>query len=64
MVGVYKQLGCPVAFPLFKANPEAASTWVKLVTSWDFDTVCGCHLTPAVPNGKEEFERCYAFALR
>ena len=48
---------------VFKADGEAATAWVQQVHSWDFDTVCGCHLSPAISNGKAEFERCYSFLL-
>eukprot|EP00877_Chromochloris_zofingiensis_P003741 jgi/Chrzof1/13368/Cz07g30130.t1 len=61
LVGVYKRLGAPLGFLMMQLNKQAAKAWASKVLSWDFDTVCSGHLTPAIAEGKTEFRRCFAF---
>lgn len=68
LVGIRRRLGCPVAFLQMLLKREAARKWVRKVSSWEFDTVTGGHLSAGIceerygVNGKEAFVECFKFA--
>lgn len=63
ITGIYKRLGCPLVYPMFRKDPRVARLWLEQVLSWDVDKILASHLDPWVSNGKEEIRRCFGFVL-
>jgi hypothetical protein len=66
IAGVDGKLGSPLGRLLFSGGTrsELGRAWVRDILRWDFDTVCCGHLTPSVPDGKRQVERCFSYLLQ
>lgn len=62
-VGIYDQLGAPLAALLAASSRPAVREFARSVLNWDFDSIWCSHLGPVVRDGRLEFERAFAFAF-
>lgn len=66
IAGIDKKLASPIGRLVFSthATKGLGQAWARAIMQWDFEHVCCCHLAPAVPQGKEQFARCFDFLLK
>lgn len=70
VVGIYKRIGCPVAFLQMLLKRDDGREWASKVAGWDFDTVTGGHLSAGINkerygvDGREAFLESFKFVLQ
>ncbi|GBF88548.1 hypothetical protein Rsub_01263 [Raphidocelis subcapitata] len=70
VVGIYKRIGCPVAFLQMLLKRDEGREWAAKVAGWDFDTATGGHLSAGINkdrygvDGREAFMESFKFMLQ